>query len=672
MNTLTDTPAIDDTLSINELSEENDPKVDGAESQDSKPALDINFLALDGSPIAKMGVAVRWQGGELLARTDADGAIPPVEAPSGKILSIAVQRFDGSYKKIGECCMPSSDGILTGVSPNIVLETTTEKHEGKPGCAEERIPKPEQGDLGDLSAASSTQASAIDSPPPASGPETAEPASTTATPSTQTTKTETPAPKPSAKPKAPTKVNEPKTKQHADKPPQHISGREEAKPKLEKGRDENGNPLAVVTQKARDWWNSWRMPTLNLWGGGATNTATDGTTAGGTTPATPVAINIKMVEQVKGLLEFAKEQTQYEFKEGTAAVLKSMSNGTFNHPKGEKLESKAKGWCYTHVKVAFTHNGIVNGIIAAEKTSSTQSAKDFLAMQESASKAGPALLAKGFTDVTDSIPDPRWAAAGDVIVYAWSEQTWGERKKAKGKEDYPNHGHIDIRDYETYISDFMPDSIHPRWFMEAQKDKNGNYPPTGKFYPNYVNIRIYRKVYDPLPTLRIKAFLRCLREFECQAEGDDGKRYQMLNTALPDTNSKKLSSYATHPWATVPDDRRSKHTAAGAYQINFTTWKEVLDKGLIELKQGGDRFTPAIQDRIAVIKIEDRKALHLIRTGKIAEAINGTSLRSEWTSLPGGGENSNRKTADGKPMNMAYLQSLFDKYLAQEMRKASI
>lgn len=670
MNAQTDTALLEDDQesAATEPEQKSTTIKDDADEQNAtKIALDVSFLALDGSPIPKMGVAVCWEGGELLAHTDADGAIPPVEAPPGEKLSIAVQRFDGSYKKIGECCMPSSDGVLTAVSPNIVVETTTEKHEGTSGNAEERIPKPEQGDLGDLSAASKE-----------SGPtETVQPAGEAETKSTETAKpapadTDKPAqtPKQAPKPKAQPKAPETKAKQQADKPPQHISGKVEVKPKLEKGRDENGHPLAVITQKAVDWWNSWRMPTFNLWGTPAS------AAKGGTVPATPVKVDAEMVKKVDALLAFAREQTEYDYKvsgERTAAVLASMGKGTFKHAKKEKPQTTSLGLCYTYVKVALTRSKIIDGILAAQKANASQSTAEHAAMQESASKAGPALIAKGFRDVTTEVPDARWAAAGDVIVYAWSDATWEKRKKKDPKT--PNHGHIDIRDYDFYISDFIPLPPtfpgHPRWFREYPKNAEGQYPAGGKYYPEYINIRVYRKDFDPLPTQRIRAFLHCIREFECQAEKDDSKRYQMLNAPLP-SGDRRFFSYKTHPWD-VQGKPAKGSTAAGAYQILTGTWQEVFDKGLIEPK--GDRFSPTIQDRIAVMKLEDRGVLHLIRTGKIQEALelkgqNGSlAVPSEWTSLPGGKENAHRLTADKKPMDMAYFITLFNKYLTEEKAK---
>ena len=389
------------------------------------------------------------------------------------------------------------------------------------------------------------------------------------------------------------------------------------------------------------------MPTFNLWGTPAP------AAKGGTVPATPVKVDTEMVKKVEALLEFAREQTEYDYKasrEGTAAVLASMGKGTFKHERNEKESDRSRGLCYTYVKVALTRAKIIDGVLAEQKASATQTDAEHYAMQLSASNAGPALIAKGFRDATAEVPDARWAAAGDVIVYAWSDAAWEIRKKKDPKS--PNHGHIDIRDYDFYISDFIPKAKHPIW-------------------ADYINTRIYRKIFDPLPTQRIRAFLRCIREFECQAEKDDSKRYQMLNAPLP-SGDRRFSSYKTHPWDGQGKPLKGS-TAAGAYQILSGTWQEIFDKGLIEPK--GDRFTPTVQDRIAVMKLEDRGVLHLIRTGRIQQALelkgpNGSlALPSEWTSLPGGKENAHRLTADKKPMNMAYFQTLYDQYLNEEKAK---
>ena len=416
-----------------------------------------------------------------------------------------------------------------------------------------------------------------------------------------------------------------------------------ASPKV--GRNKKGNPLAVLAEKYTDWWGSWRLPTFNLWGQGA---------QAASLPLTPVAYKGAMAKQVETLLAFAAEQTEYRYTEGTAGVLASMTRGEFKHVSGEKRSIESIGLCYTYVKVALTRTKIIDGILASDMA---------YEVQDQARLAGAALVKKGFTDVTNQVPDARWAAAGDVIVYAWTPETWEKRKTKKNNPKLPNYGHIDIRSITGYVSDFIPN-----------KDSVGFGGPS---WAEYENIRIYRKVFDLLPTLRIKAFLRCIRDYECQAEPDDNKRYNMLNTALPySPSSKRFGDYKKHPWATVPPQARLKSTAAGAYQIVHDTWLEIFTKGLIALPQGSELFSPAIQDRIAVMKLEDRWVLHLIRKGEIEKAVSTKTkaghLYNEWTSLPGGKENPMRRTAQGGLMDMAYLLNIFDMYLTEEKRKAGL
>jgi muramidase (phage lysozyme) len=68
-------------------------------------------------------------------------------------------------------------------------------------------------------------------------------------------------------------------------------------------------------------------------------------------------------------------------------------------------------------------------------------------------------------------------------------------------------------------------------------------------------------------------------------------------------------------------------TAAGAYQFLFRTWNELANKYNIK------DFTPASQDLGAIIKLDERGALDLIKAGKFDEAVKKTNR--EWASLPG-------------------------------------
>jgi hypothetical protein len=216
-----------------------------------------------------------------------------------------------------------------------------------------------------------------------------------------------------------------------------------------------------------------------------------------------------------------------------------MGKGTFNHKKGEKESDKSRGLCYTYVKVALTRAKIIDGVLAAQKASTAQTDAEHYAMQLSASKAGPALIAKGFKDVTAEVPDARWAAAGDVIVYAWSD-TPGKRARKKTRKarttGISTFGTMIFISAISFL--YRQTSGAPRWFRQHPKDAGGQYPAV---LPEYINIRIYRKVFA---TQRIRAFLRCIREFECQAEKDDSKRYQMLNAPLP-SGDRRFSSYKT-------------------------------------------------------------------------------------------------------------------------------
>lgn len=119
----------------------------------------------------------------------------------------------------------------------------------------------------------------------------------------------------------------------------------------------------------------------------------------------------------------------------------------------------------------------------------------------------------------------------------------------------------------------------------------------------------------------------------------------------------------------MPANFRGTATAAGAYQIVHSTWAYLFKQGLIRLNPNEDMFSPVVQDRLAVILLEGRKALPLIRTGDIEAAIS--KILTEWTSLPGAKENGKRRTAEGKPMDMAYFMSLYNRYLMEEKAKGN-
>lgn len=301
------------------------------------------------------------------------------------------------------------------------------------------------------------------------------------------------------------------------------------------------------------------------------------------------------LEKVKALLEFAETQAGWKYDKDTisAVYIAQMMKGSTVQPP-TKISNGFRAsvhQCNKYVKIALWKAGYGPATEAIGNSISPARAM------------GPALIAAGFQDVTSILPDARWAAPGDVIVY--------ERKGA------PNDaGHIDIRSYDGYISDFI-----------------GLELPTSKF-----NVTgIYRKYYDPLPEKRMKAFLKVLREWECHEESDDAKRYFLMLNPLD--GSRIFSDTSKHPF----EGRNHKgNTPAGAYQTILGTYTAyTADRFGI-----GPGFTPIKQDRIAVTMLENEKnALANIRKGEIELAAN--KLPNQWSSLPSG-KHPRKAKKDGK------------------------
>jgi muramidase (phage lysozyme) len=178
-----------------------------------------------------------------------------------------------------------------------------------------------------------------------------------------------------------------------------------------------------------------------------------------------------------------------------------------------------------------------------------------------------------------------------------------------------------VRTYDGYLSDFKTKKL-PRAAREGTRH-------------GFVVTGIYRRIHDPLPDLRVRAFLKVLREWECHGIADDNQRYFALyNTGKGQEYFKGTDK---HPFEDVA--QRPVNTPAGAYQIVLDTYT-AFTKPIFGIGPG---FSPIHQDRIAIAIIEDytRKdkpykkgdILSLIRTNRIAEAV--TALTGQWASLPG-------------------------------------
>ena len=215
---------------------------------------------------------------------------------------------------------------------------------------------------------------------------------------------------------------------------------------------------------------------------------------------------------------------------------------------------------------------------------------------------------------------------GDIIVY-----------KQVVPDDVNAAGHIDIRTYHGFVSDFV-------WPIMP---KLGGVKNQGK---QYRVIGVYRKISDVMAMVRVRAFLKIVRE--CETSG-----FSELDAflALPDGRDpktgkfmkRKFASTNTHPFSndsSVSYDKKdfygNPNTSAGAYQIKLGTWEDTIRN------TGWPRkFDADMQNRIAIQRLQYRNdgskslrktALGHVMQGEIEKAITETNLPDEWSWLPGG------------------------------------
>jgi muramidase (phage lysozyme) len=403
-----------------------------------------------------------------------------------------------------------------------------------------------------------------------------------------------------------------------------------------------------------------------------------------------VALKVASLDQappaeLSSLLKIMQEQIEWDWKkaplvQNSELILSDLAYKKLGEPD-TKSETESKGACYKSVKIALkraNYVSAINGEIPAKT-------------------AGPWLQSQGFSNVTAQLPDARWAWPGDVIVYRYTDEVeakndakrqatlqpalkkyeqdkslYGQQRKEfdQAKSDFAasksawakehpgkpfngkfnrqqpkapkvpdvpdvNYGHIDVRSYESYLSDFHP--------------KSNALPTTNKF----VVTGVYRKISDPLPEIRLRAFLKVLREWECHEETDDAKRYFML--LKPINGVRRFSDTSRHPHEGISKN----DTAAGAYQITLATYGDFVGTGT-GIPRG---FTPAIQDRIAVAILESppregMSALALVRLGRIADAAG--LLSGRWSSLPNGKHP--RKEIRGKTEHIYTMHDLLERH----------
>ena len=374
-----------------------------------------------------------------------------------------------------------------------------------------------------------------------------------------------------------------------------------------------------------------------------------------TAPATPEgalgptlarSINQEVPPEVLRLIDIMEEQAGWEWRKmfatglSSAGIMAGITNKTFMPTTG-KVKSTPDHRCYPSVKIGLWRANLVRGI------NNDIPAKG----------AGTWLLSQGFSDVTAETPDGRWALPGDVLVYRNSDAVLAKRQKVfdtamvaynkqlalwqennaaqeknnldaapgrqqastrrpvKPKMSKPpsppsieSYGHIDVRTYDGYISDFH----------------TTNFPRPSKL----VLIGVYRKVCDPLADLRVRAYLEVLASRETRGIAEPDSWYA-LGTMID--GSKRAKSIAQHPWLDRPIPKPGTRVA-GRFQIVVGSYMDaVREYGL------PSDFLPKNQLRIAVLQLEIRGALGPIRNGNITA---GTKLLvHEWSCLPGASQN---------------------------------
>lgn len=358
-----------------------------------------------------------------------------------------------------------------------------------------------------------------------------------------------------------------------------ITGNPDTKPTVQQNRNDNGHPVAAVIDGAANWYG--------IHNDKAVHPAQDALT------------------KLNTLVAFMEHQATLDYRVlapiTSDEIIIKMRKKTFVEPVGKKPHQFTK-WCAKYVKVGLWYAGY--GPATQSIGSGVQLARQM----------GPELIKAGFKEVALAKvkihagqqiieqPDITFALPGDVIVYQ--------------KTAAPNEaGHIDVRTYHGFISDFV-------W-----PARNG-FPDVRK----YTVIGVYRKYSDTLAEARVKAFLRIIREHEAKGFADPYKALRWENN-----QHVCFSDMSRHPYAESDINK-----PAGAYQIKWHTLRD-------DLKFTGWQatFIPLDQDRIAIYELQGRAsgtsyprrtALGYIMEGQVEQAVNETKLWNLFAFLPGGGK----------------------------------
>ena len=118
----------------------------------------------------------------------------------------------------------------------------------------------------------------------------------------------------------------------------------------------------------------------------------------------------------------------------------------------------------------------------------------------------------------------------------------------------------------------------------------------------------------PEPSLdsKVAAFLAMIRQYE------SGNDYSVIN------GGAHFTDFSHHPDVIIPP---GTSTAAGAYQIIYSTWVQYSDQYNLT------DFSPTSQDQAAYWILNDTGAIDALNVDDIATALADAS--TQWASLPG-------------------------------------
>lgn len=144
----------------------------------------------------------------------------------------------------------------------------------------------------------------------------------------------------------------------------------------------------------------------------------------------------------------------------------------------------------------------------------------------------------------------------------------------------------------------------------------------------------------------VAAFLMMVRAAEGTAK--DGGYGALFGWPAPGRSFDPMTA-SGHPAVffdyTDKAGKTIRTSAAGAYQIVYTTWKSRRLAFLAWASFNGrstDGFLPATQDAFAEYLLNVRGALDDVRAGRLAAAL--VKARAEWASLPGANVNQPERT----------------------------